>query len=287
MNVLRFAHKCLFNRRAAVVSGRLFAREMRAKWHWKLHPNVPLKFDVGDGAFLLLDQGHSFTVCIHPNPEGYEPDLRAYLHSVLHRDSVFLDCGANVGYFSVLARKWVGPEGRVISVEANPETVEILKRNLDLNGGGEIINLALTTTPGEVELHVPVAGDIYSSMKRGGFVKGPDIRSFKVQGATVDSVVAELNLTALDAIKIDVEGADLDVLMSARSTLERFRPHVSLEYATTTWPAFGASHGDLLKFLAQCHYNVGKFDLSEKRVIPIANADWASPYLNLCLTPCH
>jgi FkbM family methyltransferase len=185
-----------------------------------------------------------------------------------------------------LARRWVGSGGFVLSIEANPETYELLKRNLQSNGGtGDAVNCALTTSPDrEVELFMPAAGDTYSSLRKGGLVTG-DLRSFRVPAKTVDAVVEERHLARVDLIKIDVEGADLDVLRSATETIDSFRPGIGIEYSTTTWGAFGATHVELLKYADEHRYDVLKYDVGGRRLVPTEDADWSSIFLNLFLLP--
>src|SRR5207253_4151635 len=103
----------------------------------------PLRYRLPGGGLLLLEAGHSFTYCFWPGVDQYEPDVRAALRHFLKPGSVFLDCGANIGYFSVLAGGLVGPTGRVISVEANPVTLQRLQRNLAVNGFGTAVHCAL------------------------------------------------------------------------------------------------------------------------------------------------
>jgi FkbM family methyltransferase len=285
LNAIRFVRKCLFDQRAAWKSAKTAAREVRASIHWHLTPDKPLRYPIGYGAHLILDKDCAFTHMICPGLDDFEPDLRAYIEQTLGPGDVFIDCGANVGYFSVLANKFVGPQGRVISIEANPLTFELLKRNLKSNGFGEPINCALTTSGGEVDLFMPAEGDVYSSLKIGGLVKEADVHSFKVKGMTVDQIVRDSGLTKVDFLKIDVEGADLDVLRSAVETIRRFRPKVSIEYGTVTWGSFGSTGEQLLSFLEGVRYEVRRYDLAEHKLKPVDSDIWASKYVNLFLGP--
>jgi FkbM family methyltransferase len=285
LNAFRFAKKCLTDQRAAIVSAKLVARAFRSNIFWRLHPDKPLFYPIGHGGHLLLDKDHSFTIAICPALDAFEPDLRAFLEQVLRPGDVFLDCGSNIGYFSVLAWKLVGPGGRVISIEANPVTFELLKRNLAANGFGEPVHCALSTTGGEVELFVPLEGDAYSSLKIGGLVKADGVHTYKVKAKTVDQVVSDADLKRVDFIKIDVEGADLEVLRSAVETIRRFRPRVCIEYSVTTWGSFGSTSEQLLSLLADLRYEAMLFDVKKKQLIPVEPSVWSSPYVNLFLCP--
>jgi hypothetical protein len=64
----------------------------------------------------------------------WEPEATKWFQDTLRPGQVFVDVGANVGYFSLLARALTGESGRVIAVEAHPRLVELLRRNMIVNG---------------------------------------------------------------------------------------------------------------------------------------------------------
>lgn len=287
MNILRFVRKCVTDQVAARHSAKLVLRSLYGQAYWALRPTAPLRYRIASGGVLLLEAGHSFTHCFWPGVDLYEPDVCAALLHFLKPGGTFIDCGANIGYFSVLSGGLVGPQGCVVSVEANPLTYRLLQRNLALNGFGTAVHCALTNQPGEVELYVPrEGGDVFSSIKKGGLVHGDDIESFRVPGRTLDEVVASQGIERIDVVKIDVEGAELDVLRSARRVLSEFRPVILCEYGTNTWPAFNVCSDDLLTLLAEHNYQAGIFAPAEKQVRAVDSRVWDSPYANLVLQPC-
>lgn len=286
MNPLRFFRKCLNDRPAAWRSAKLVGRSLYGRAYWALRPESPLRYRLASGGVLLLERGHSFTYCFWPAVDGYEPDVRAALRHFLKPGDTFLDCGANVGYFSVLAGALVGPGGRVVAVEANPVTYDLLRRNLALNGFGTAVHCALTTSEGETELFTPrEGGDVYSSLRKGGLVCGDDVETFRVAGRTLDEVVASLGLDRVDVLKIDIEGAELDVLRAAPRLMRESRPVIICEYGTNTWPAFGACAASLLAMLGERGYRAGLFDAVSRTVRPADGRVWDSHYANLILLP--
>ncbi|NED81952.1 FkbM family methyltransferase, partial [Streptomyces sp. SID11233] len=68
----------------------------------------------------------------------WEPNLTKWLGSRLKPGDVFVDVGANIGYFSALGARLVGPGGAVVSVEASPTFAELLRANLRLNRGDNV-----------------------------------------------------------------------------------------------------------------------------------------------------
>lgn len=287
MNFWRFLNKCINDRPAAIRSAKLTTRGWYGSLYWFLRPGSPLAYEVPAGGTLLLQPGHSFTGCFWPGGvDYYEPDVRALMLHLLRDGRTFIDCGANVGYFSVQAGGLVGRDGNVIAIEANPVTYELLERNLKKNEFGIPIHCALSSRPGEVELFVPSDGDVYSSLRADGLVRNSvSYESIRVQSRTLDEVVESLGLERVDVIKIDVEGAELDVLYSAMNLLNRYRPVVIVEYSTNTWNAFGATAEAMQSLCFEHNYVIRQFNLQKRLFDPIEEDVWKSPYLNLVLVP--
>ena len=203
MNIIRFLKKCLTDPPAAWSSAKLVSRLYYGKAYWKIYPSAPLRCQLAGGGVLLLEPGHSFTHCFWPAEDQYEPDVRAALKHFLKPGATFVDCGSNIGYFSVLAGHIVGSQGRVVSIEAIPVTYRLLERNLQANGFGRAVNCALVSAPGEVELFVPrqsqgasEGGDVYSSLRKGGIVQGEEIDVIRYRADCSMKLSLHLNLIA-------------------------------------------------------------------------------------------
>jgi FkbM family methyltransferase len=232
-----------------------------------------------------LPPGHSFTGHFWPGVEAYEPEVRAALRYFLQPGHTFIDCGANLGYFSVMASGLVGPSGTVVAVEANPETLKLLRKNLHLNGAGTPIHCALTSRGSEVTLFVSDRGDVFSSLHTGGLVDGPTVRSFRVPGQTLDELVSQAGLQSVNLVKVDIEGGELDVLRSAPRLMSELRPTWIVEYGTRTWSAFGATEEGLLELARQRGYAIRLFDPKRSRLVEPSETVWKSHYVNVCLVP--
>jgi len=284
MNVLRFAKKCLTNPPAAKRSALLVLRSIYGVCFWSFFPKKPLRYRLPYGGCLLLEPGDTFTYCFWPGVESYEPEVRSVVRKILKPGDTFVDCGANVGYFSVLAGRLVGPEGKVLAIEANPDSLRLLQRNLRANGFGDAVHCALTSHSGDVDLFMPTTGATYSSLRVGGLAKGEGLRSFKVPGRMLDEIVASLGLKKINLIKIDIEGGELDVLASARKILNQYRPLVLIEYSTNTWPAFDATPQRLKDLMNQQRYSISQITF-DGRFAPIGENVWNKEYVNLALIP--
>jgi FkbM family methyltransferase len=139
----------------------------------------------------------------------YEPNLTYLFVNTLHGGDVVVDVGANIGYFSMLASKLVGPSGKVIAIEAAPETFALLRANLDRNGCSnvEALHLAATKSETTVEIARTDAHNIGSNEIRvcdgskTGSVRGRPL------SAMLDGQMERVNF-----IKIDTEGSEAPVL---------------------------------------------------------------------------
>jgi FkbM family methyltransferase len=141
----------------------------------------------------------------------YEPPVTRLMQRRLHAGGAMVDVGANWGYFSLLAAAAVGTAGHVIALEPDPRQFRALDSNIQLNGFTHVraIREAAAATAGRALLlgYPEDAANRGVSRLGQGFSDRP---SFEVDCATVDRVAS--TLPRVDAIKIDVEGAEIDVL---------------------------------------------------------------------------
>ncbi|WP_448577435.1 FkbM family methyltransferase [Thermosphaera sp.] len=140
---------------------------------------------------------------------GREGDVDIFVKSCLNMGSVFVDVGANIGYYTLIASKLVGSQGRVYSIEPVPSTATILKANIKLNNclNVSIHEVAVWSSKGTLTLRIPGSwyGLAFVSRYGGNIV---------VNSITLDELLK--NETSIDCIKIDVEGAELEVLRGAK-----------------------------------------------------------------------
>jgi FkbM family methyltransferase len=161
---------------------------------------------------------------------SYEPAVSATLREVLGPGGTFVDAGANIGWFSMLGASLVGPSGRVIAVEPNPTNVGLLRDSAKENGFDniDVLTVALAARPGSVALETD------GSNGRVTPIDGPPVEpimaSFVVAARPLDDVLSDAGVTRVDAIKIDVEGAEPLVLKGAGGTITRHRPVLISEF---------------------------------------------------------
>jgi FkbM family methyltransferase len=138
----------------------------------------------------------------------FEPNLSAFLRAHLKPGDVFVDVGANVGYFSLLAAKLVGPTGKVVAVEAAPATYDALQAALALNGvtNARAINEAAFDSVSRLAIYTV---DDEENAGGASVVKavGPPIA--EVPARPLADMLTDDEIARLRLVKIDVEGAEV------------------------------------------------------------------------------
>ena len=140
---------------------------------------------------------------------------------------VVLDIGANLGEYTVLAARAIGPTGRVLAFEPNPHARQRLLRNLELNqlSNVEVIPFAVGSSDGEGVLSVPEGDSGLGTLR----VAVSATECHRVAIRRIDGLLSDEDLHRLKLIKIDVEGWELEVLSGARETLAKSKPVVLYE----------------------------------------------------------
>lgn len=157
----------------------------------------------------------------------YEPEIEMVLRRTLDPRSSFIDCGANIGYWSILASGLIETPERVIALEANPSVAEQLKKNSFLNGEAfTCLNLAVWSRSGEaVKVAVDPVRHSWSSAdpETVRTLEGMGFATATVQTITVDDAVQKLQGDEPDVVvvKIDIEGSEHEAIAGAPVTLQR------------------------------------------------------------------
>lgn len=151
-----------------------------------------------------------------------EPEQVSEFAAAVKPGNSVLDIGANVGFYSILASRKVGSSGRVYAFEPVERNIRFLNRHIEINKATNVtvVDAACGREAGEAEFFAGPNPAMGSLQKVGG-------ESFRVRIITIDEFVAAENISP-DVIKIDVEGAELDVIIGAEQTLRRSRPVIFL-----------------------------------------------------------
>jgi FkbM family methyltransferase len=169
------------------------------------------------------------------NPEEY----RAF-RAAVRPGAVVLDVGANVGSYTLLFAIWVGPAGRVFAFEPAPEAREGLRKHVALNGLAdrvEIAPYAASSIAGSARFRIDGASGA-NAIATGG--DRGHAASIDVETTTIDAF-CDRHRVRPDVVKIDVEGAELDVLAGARRVLAQPDMQAFVEFHPSVWAARGVT----------------------------------------------
>lgn len=179
----------------------------------------------GYGAGLRFDARGGFA--------GYllgtsDPEEQEALSKLLKPGQTAYDVGANVGFFAVMAAKFVGPEGKVYAFEPVPSCVEKIKKNAALNGFTQIetIEAGVSSVPGSAQLYV-TGVSAHSSL-----IDAPNRRdsdTIEIELTTIDEFLRQGDRRPPNFVMIDVEGAEIHALRGMHETLERHLPTLLVE----------------------------------------------------------
>lgn len=176
---------------------------------------------------------------------GWEPNAASVLMRLFRRSALFLDVGANIGYYTLLA-KACQPALRVLSVEPAPDAFLYLEKNVRLNRfrGVRCVRKALSEAPGTATFHLavdPVFKELRHQLTATAGLdervsaRSPIMRTFEVETGTVDRLVEEqFPGEQVDLIKLDTEASEHRVLHGAGQVLSRHRPVLLCEVLPDT-----------------------------------------------------
>lgn len=168
---------------------------------------------------------------------SYETEEQQILVRHLRRGGVFYDVGANIGFFSLLAARLVGPAGHVAAFEPLPVNAGQLQRNAELNGfsNATLVEAAVSSEAGVARLD-PANERVQARLAEVGEAGCEGLVA--VRAITIDGWRAETNFPLPDVIKIDVEGAEMSVLRGAQGVIRASRPVLMVEVHPAVGPAF-------------------------------------------------
>lgn len=196
----------------------------------------------------------------------FEANLTNFLINILNDGDTFIDIGAHVGTYSMLASKLVGEHGSVYAFEPTPRTFETLKKNVSVYNQTEPVNMAMMDTPQTLEfMDYGPKNSVFNTFKDRTSGELKSIlhgEKIKVNATSIDKFVELKNIQPNEnralVIKIDAEGAESIILNGGVKTLREIKPIVSIEVGSgEEWKK---NNTDAINFLKNNSYQC--FELS-------------------------
>jgi FkbM family methyltransferase len=264
--------------RDAVV-GAISAQPIAVKNWLMTHPRLLL------GVLFRLERGNM--VVSHAGPSGHRFRMRLKWQD--HTDQILgiyesefvnalcrhvrpgdtcIDVGGNLGYYCLLMANLVGSMGHVVTFEPVAENLAVLQENISLNNlnNVQLVNSALGAKPGTISLIRDEAGGISSTPSVRGYAVAGSRTTVEVPVNTLDAFLATKDCRP-SIIKIDVEGAELDVLRGATDTLRTARPTVLVE--VHGWDE--TSSAEVREFFSAVDYGISLVGTSARQAFCIAS----------------
>jgi len=219
----------------------------------RIFPGMPIPLRLPFGAWWLAEKSALDQELIYNEFEKME---RGFVERLLRRNMTVVDAGAHHGLYTLLASKRVGWNGRVIAIEPSPRECVRLEKHLRLNrcSNTELVPCALGEDPGEADLYLVDGFQDWCNSLRPPAVDEP-VRTVRVSVRRLDDVLAELGVSKVDFIKLDVEGAELSVLHGAMKLLQReSRPAILAEVQDTRTRPLDYAAREIIQFLLRMDY---------------------------------
>lgn len=156
---------------------------------------------------------------------GYAPMETALIRGLLPPGGVFVDVGANIGFFTLAAAARVGRAGRVVALEPHPALAVVLRQNLAMNGLRDVAVLEVAASDRDGTAVLAGFRDDGGNTGVSSILRpaDPDAPSFPVRCAPLDAVLDGAGIDVVDLVKVDVEGAEALVLRGMRDGIRRGR----------------------------------------------------------------
>lgn len=191
-------------------------------------------------------------------PTTYESDNFELLEANCKPGAVIIDIGAHIGLFSVIASQVAGDQGKIYAFEPAPSTFELLQKTVSINNKEKVIETvqkAVGKETGKITFFISDdKADNSNSLVQ--YKEDRSLHGIDVAVTSVDNFVQEKNISKLDFIKIDVEGAEYDTLQGAVHTLKNLRPVCIVAIHPEPIAAKGDRLEDIYDLIAGCNYRV-------------------------------
>ncbi len=227
---------------------------------------IPDRIQV-DGIRLWLGRGIHCKINKFEYIVGYESFTTHILKDYLKKGDYFIDIGAHIGWFSLVASRLVGSEGKVYAFEPEPNNFAQLLKNIEANGYNNIVPVpkAISNIKGICDLRLdkkPGFHSLYLAPEQTGTIK--------VDVTTLDDFFDREGWPPVSFIKMDTQGGEANILNGAKNLLER---NPNFKMIIEWWPegleAAGVSPQSFFENIQSLGFKVLAIDEKYKRLLPI------------------
>ena len=207
-----------------------------------------------EGHKMHLDPLDSLKLSINKSYEEFETKL---VKDIIKDGNIVVDIGANIGYFTLIFARLVGEKGKVFAFEPEPNNFNLLKKNIEINGykNVNLINKAVSNKSGKIKLYI-------DNVNYGGhslIAEIPNRQSIEIESIKLDDFFSANK--KIDFIKIDVEGAELEVLKGMSNLLnQKDDIKILLEFNPLMLKSFGVTTQEYVNLLIRFNFKIYELD---------------------------
>ena len=215
----------------------------------KLHRIIPFRGEIYDflfkkfwsGGDVLEIQGSKMYINVKEKDPNMRKTFQAYVSGLIHEEAttnlfkkavrekdIIVDLGANIGYFTLLAARLTGKEGKVYSFEPEPKNYSYLIKNIKLNNYDNVLAMqeAVSDKNGRIKLYICEHDTGHHTINQYGGIKNykPNTDNkeifIEIDTVTLDDFLRDKEKT-VDVIKMDIEGAEMLALSGMEQTIKQ------------------------------------------------------------------
>lgn len=203
---------------------------------------------------MICVKGDKRVACIDSfNFLSYEEEELSMQYKIIEKNDVVFDIGGNYGWYSIhIAKKF--PLAEIYSFEPVPNTFAILKENISINNikNIKVVNMGLSNEVGEFTFYCDPNLTVNASLNNVSDNSNAIEVICKVD--IFDNFVKKNNITKIDFIKCDIEGAELFALIGAKKSINNYKPKIFVEMLRKWALKFGYHPNDIISFLKELGY---------------------------------
>lgn len=165
---------------------------------------------------MTIERAERFGTLWREIIEQYRDDIYQKRYRITKGD-VIMDVGAHIGTFTVRAAAAVGPEGKIVAIEPEPDNLSLLRKNIRANKLQNVVILPKGAWSSKDRLKLFSKG----STGRYSLLHGKERNGFtEVEVDTLDNMLRELRINKVDFIKMDIEGAEIEAYQGMKEILK-------------------------------------------------------------------
>jgi len=236
----------------------------------KLKPSEIMQI-VCQGSLMYIDTRDVAVARCLLTEGAWEPYETELMKQSIKPHMIFVDIGANIGYFTLLAARLLNGTGKVVAIEPDSGNFRLLSLSVQANAYTNVIAVqkAVSNRTGRTRLFldekligIPSLSEDNLSTKGGGYVY--------VNTVTLDSLLRDLAIERIDVMKIDVEGAEGLVFEGGSKILRRV-DRIFMEFKQQALRNLGTEPAKLTTQLIHAGFEISRIDEDKRRCVPVGH----------------